>query len=265
MSILKIIFTGLNDKDVCLVESNNKIRVGNLILVDTNKGRRVAVVSDIINGNSLPISSKIQFVKLVSGTEYKIVKRNETLAREALNVARKYADSLNMSMGFVFSEYTFDRKQLFFSFVADTRIDFRELAKRLAQKYKTRIELRQIGVRDKSSIIGGLGPCGLPLCCNTFLSEFNSVSINMAKNQLLALNPSKINGVCGRLLCCLNYENDYYREMKKLMPNVGEILLFEGENVKVISCDYLNCSYNVERNNGEIVVVDLGDSYGKTI
>ena len=97
--------------------------------------------------------------------------------------------------------------QLYFLFIADNRIDFRELAKKLADKYRTRIELRQIGIRDKAKRIGGLGPCGLFLCCNSFLTDFNSVSINMAKNQFLALNPSKINGVCGRLLCCLNYEN----------------------------------------------------------
>lgn len=264
MPILKIMFYGLRDKDVCPISSSKNLNVGNLILVSTSKGQRVATILDIINDSSQSFS-KNQFIKLIGNTDYLIVEKNSSLAREALNVARKYSYNLNMNIGFVFSEYTFDRKQLFFSFVADTRVDFRELAKRLAQKYKTRIELRQIGVRDKSSIIGGLGPCGLPLCCNTFLSEFNSVSINMAKNQLLALNPSKINGVCGRLLCCLNYENDYYKEIKNVMPDVGQSLLYEGENVKVVSCDYLNCSYKIQKSTGDVVSVKLGDNNGKIV
>ena len=108
-----------------------------------------------------------------------------------------------------------------FNFIADDRVDFRELAKKLAQVYRTRIELRQIGVRDKAKEIGGLGPCGRVLCCNTFLNEINSVTINMAKNQSLALNPTKINGVCGRLLCCLGYEDEVYTNLKKDMPSVG--------------------------------------------
>ena len=120
-------------------------------------------------------------------------------ANKALLDAKKFALELNLPMNFIDSYYTFDRSQLLLYFNADDRIDFRELAKKLAQKYKTRIELRQIGVRDKAKRIGGLGPCGLFLCCNSFLTDFNSVSINMAKNQFLALNPSKINGVCGRL------------------------------------------------------------------
>ena len=149
-------------------------------------------------------------------------------------------------MNFVDSYFTFDKNQLIFSFLSDNRVDFRELAKKLAQKYKTRIELRQIGVRDKAKKIGGIGPCGLFLCCNTFLTDFNSVSINMAKNQFLALNPSKINGMCGRLLCCLGYENDTYTELKKNMPRIGMMADTPMGMGKVVDVDVFKRTYKVD-------------------
>jgi cell fate regulator YaaT (PSP1 superfamily) len=123
-------------------------------------------------------------------------------------------------MNLIDASFTLDRKQLLFHFTADTRIDFRNLAKDLASIYKTRIELRQVGVRDKAREIGGIGPCGRLLCCAKFLYDFDTVSINMAKNQNIALNPNKINGACGRLLCCLTYENDQYAEARKDMPEL---------------------------------------------
>ena len=113
------------------------------------------------------------------------------------------------------AKYTFDRDQLYFYFLSENRVDFRNLAKELASIYHTRIELRQVGVRDKAKEVGGIGMCGRGLCCSTFLKEFETVSINMAKNQNLSLNPTKINGLCGRLLCCLNYENECYKECRK--------------------------------------------------
>ena len=149
-------------------------------------------------------------------------------------------------MNFVEAYYSLDKSQLVFSFLSENRVDFRELAKKLAQKYKTRIELRQIGVRDKSKKIGGLGPCGLFLCCNSFLTDFNSVSINMAKNQFLALNPTKINGVCGRLLCCLDYENDVYTELKKDLPKIGMMADTPMGMGKVVSVDVFKKTYSVD-------------------
>jgi cell fate regulator YaaT (PSP1 superfamily) len=149
-------------------------------------------------------------------------------------------------MNFVEAYYSLDKSQLVFSFLSENRVDFRELARKLAQKYKTRIELRQIGVRDKSKKIGGLGPCGLFLCCNSFLTDFNSVSINMAKNQMLALNPSKINGICGRLLCCLSYENDTYSELKKNLPKLGSVVETPMGSGKVSSVNVLKNTYSVD-------------------
>ena len=153
----------------------------------------------------------------------------------------------------------FDGTQLMISFLADNRVDFRELAKKLAQKYKTRIELRQIGVRDKSKKIGGIGPCGLMLCCNSFLTDFNSVSINMAKNQNLALNPSKINGICGRLLCCLGYENDIYTDLKKNLPKIGYNAETPHGMGKVVAVDYFNNCFSVDLGDKGIVKI-MGDN-----
>ena len=157
------------------------------------------------------------------------------------------------------AHYTFDREQLIFRFVADSRVDFRQLAKDLGSLFKTRIELRQVGIRDKAKEIGGFGPCGRKLCCSNFLNEFDSVSINMAKNQNLALNPTKINGVCGRLLCCLKYENDVYTEYKKGLPNVGKKIKTEKGEGKVLSVDVFNRSYKVLLEDNEILTVEVKD------
>ena len=188
-------------------------------------------------------------VRLVSSQDKNIIKKNRTTESKALKDAYKYSKELKMDMKFVDSYINFDCSQLIISFIADDRIDFRNLVKKMAQKYKTRIELRQIGVRDKAKKIGGLGPCGLFLCCNSFLTDFNSVSINMAKNQMLALNPSKINGVCGRLMCCLSYENETYTELKKDMPKIGMKYETPEGIGKVVDIDIFNNSYSVEIDN----------------
>ena len=165
-------------------------------------------------------------------------------------------------MNFVDCYFNLNKSQLIFSFLSDNRVDFRNLAKKLAAKYKTRIELRQIGIRDKARRIGGLGPCGLFLCCNSFLTDFNSVSINMAKNQNLALNPNKINGLCGRLYCCLGYENDIYSEYKKDMPTVGKEVKTEMGTGKVLSVDVLNRNYKVDLGEKGILKISC-DNNGK--
>ena len=163
-------------------------------------------------------------------------------------------------MKIIDANYTLNREQLLFHFLADNRIDFRVLAKDLASIYKTRIELRQVGVRDKAKNIGGLGLCGCSLCCSKFLNEFDSVSINMAKNQNISLNPSKINGACGRLLCCLKYEDETYEELRKELPKVGKIVETKQGQGKVISIDVLGKSYNVDVEKVGIVKVDLNES-----
>ncbi len=193
------------------------------------------------------------FVRILNDEDKDKIKKNNVNAQSALSYAKHVKDDLKLDMSFVDSFYTFDKKQLYFLYTSSERVDFRELAKRLADKYRTRIELRQIGVRDKAKRVGGIGPCGLFLCCNTFLTDFISVSINMAKNQNLALNPSKINGVCGRLLCCLNYENDNYTELKSHAPKVGDKMKTKKGLGKVISVDFFKKTCNVELPNKTVV------------
>ena len=185
-------------------------------------------------------------IRVATKDDLKTIDKNSEIAKDAIKDAKKYSSSLNLNMNFVDSYLNFDSSQLFLSFLADERVDFRELIKKLAQKYKMRIELRQIGVRDKSKKIGGLGPCGLFLCCNSFLTDFNSVSINMAKNQMLALNPSKINGICGRLLCCLSYENDVYTDLKKTLPKIGMMIDTPEGMGKVVDIDIIGNMYSVD-------------------
>lgn len=238
--------------------------VNDLVIVETESGFDFGIIkksSYMEKEENLPDSVK-KVIRKVSDDDMKILSENDENAKSALEVARKYSKELNLNMGFVDCYYTFDKSQLVFSFIADNRVDFRELAKKLAQKYKTRIELRQIGVRDKAKKVGGLGPCGLFLCCHTFLTDFNSVSINMAKNQFLALSPSKINGICGRLLCCLGYENDLYAELRKGYPKMGSMVETESGIGKVISIDIFKETFHVDLKEKGVVEMKKEDYHG---
>ena len=153
-------------------------------------------------------------------------------------------------------EYTLDKMKIIFMYTADDRVDFRELLKELATVFKCRIELRQIGPRDKAKVVGGIGTCGLPLCCSTMFGEFNGVSINMAKNQMLAINIDKISGACGRLMCCLKYEDDIYSLEKMRFPKIGSKVKYEGQEVKVLGLNITSDQVKIEYNNG-FIFVDL--------
>ena len=227
------------------------------VIVETEKGLQYGVVVRLIPEEN--IDKKIEYKKVVRLTtkdDYKRYLNNIKDANRAIAKCNELILEYDLNMKIIDANYTFDREQLIFRFVADDRVDFRQLAKDLGSIFKTRIELRQVGIRDKAKDVGGIGPCGRKLCCNNFLTEFDSVSINMAKNQNLALNPSKINGVCGRLLCCLTYENDNYNEYKKGLPDVGNKVKVDGQDGKVISLDIFNRSYKVMLSDGTIVVVN---------
>jgi cell fate regulator YaaT (PSP1 superfamily) len=155
--------------------------------------------------------------------------------KEAFNICLEKIKQHNLIMKLIDVEYTFDSNKVIFYFTADGRVDFRELVKDLAAIFRTRIELRQIGVRDESKMVGGLGPCGRPLCCSSFLGDFAPVSIKMAKEQNLSLNPSKISGICGRLMCCLNYEQEAYEDIRKRLPKVGSIVKTPDGEGEVVS------------------------------
>jgi len=157
-------------------------------------------------------------------------------------------------MNLVEVDYTLDRNKVIFYFTADGRVDFRELVKDLAAIFKTRIELRQIGVRDEAKMLGGIGPCGRMLCCSTFLGEFEPVSIKMAKDQNLSLNPTKISGLCGRLMCCLKYENDQYEEAKRELPDLGESIHTPYGNGTVVGLNILEKLIQIQMPENEKII-----------
>ena len=258
-----IICTLLVNKNAIFVSSSsNDVSVEDFIVCNIDGGLYIAkVLKANYKVKSRDLTTELYKMERVA-TEEDIKKHSDNLkkASDALIESKKIAKSLNLEMSFVDSYFNLDKSQLFLSCVSETRIDFRELAKKIAQKYRTRVELRQIGVRDKAKKVGGLGPCGLFLCCNTFLTDFDSVSINMAKNQMLALNPSKINGVCGRLLCCLGYENDVYSELRKKLPKIGSSYEAKIGTGKVVSIDLIQQTFSVDF--GENGIVEFsGDEY----
>ena len=244
-------------------DSNDfRLNMGDKVIVDTENGLQYGIVSTTLLDNK----SNFVYKKVIRIATKNDLKKYESNLRDADKAIIKCNDLISkygLEMKIIDANYTFDREQLIFRFVADNRVDFRQLAKDLGSIFKTRIELRQVGIRDKAKEVGGFGPCGRKLCCNNFLSEFDSVSINMAKNQNLSLNPSKINGVCGRLLCCLKYENDIYVEYKKGLPEVGHKVKTDKGEGKVISVDVFKRNYKVLLSENEVLTVDISDESKK--
>lgn len=223
------------------LEENEKV------IIDSDNGEQIANVVKLIKNPGKDLIIK-EIVRKATKKDLEQDKKNRIDAQKAVDKAKELVLKHNLSMNILKAEYTLDRSKLQFNFLADERVDFRELAKSLAAIYKVRIELHQIGVRDKAREIGGIGQCGRCLCCKGFLKDIGSISINSVKNQNIAINPSKINGQCGRLLCCLTYEDDEYTKCQKGMPHVGEIVNTEYGNGKVISVDILNRTYKVDIN-----------------
>jgi cell fate regulator YaaT (PSP1 superfamily) len=200
------------------------IQKGNYVIVETVRGveyGQVVIDPKQVDENDVVLPLK-KVLRIADQKDRMIVEENRAAAKEAYDVCGEKVSIHQLDMKLVDVEYTFDRNKIIFYFTADGRVDFRELVKDLAAIFRTRIELRQIGVRDEAKMLGGIGPCGRMLCCSTFLGDFEPVSIKMAKDQSLSLNPTKISGLCGRLMCCLKYENDEYETSKELLPDLGQ-------------------------------------------
>ena len=256
---MKVVGVKLNEvgKTYYFDASDVEVEVDNAVIVETEKGLQYGKVVSFIKDSD--ISDKIDYKKVIRIANKNDVKRYLNNIKDGKNAIRKcneLIDKYNLDMKIIDACYTFDREQLMFRFLADERIDFRQLAKDLGAIYKTRIELRQVGIRDKAKEIGGIGPCGRALCCSKFLNEFDSVFISMAKNQMLSLNPTKINGVCGRLLCCLKYENDNYTEYRKGLPEIGKKAIINGCEGKVISVDIFKRKFRIITSDNEILESD---------
>ena len=201
-----------------------EIRQGDNVIVETARGVEFGRV--VSGPKEVPDDEVIQplksVIRIATEQDHKTEEKNREKEKEAFKICLEKIRKHGLDMKLIDAEYTFDNNKVLFYFTADGRIDFRELVKDLAAVFRTRIELRQIGVRDETKIRGGIGICGRPLCCSTYLSEFAAVSIKMAKEQNLSLNPSKISGVCGRLMCCLTNEEETYEELNSQLPSVGD-------------------------------------------
>lgn len=194
------------------------------------------------------ISPLKPIIRIATEEDKEIYQENKDKAKETFEICQQKIKEHGLTMFLIDCEYTFDRNKLIFYFTAEGRIDFRELVKDLASIFKTRIELRQIGVRDEAKSIGGLGTCGRKLCCASWLGDFQPVSIKMAKDQSLSLNPTKISGICGRLFCCLKYEHDVYVEAIEKIPVIGSIVKVENQKGKVIETNPLLEQIKIEFN-----------------
>ncbi|MGI6707056.1 MAG: PSP1 domain-containing protein [Clostridia bacterium] len=212
------------------------IKIGDAVIVETVRGieyGEVVVAPKEVSEEEI-IAPLKKVIRVATEEDKKKVEENRQKEKKAYGICYQKIQDHKLEMKLIDVEYTFDNNKIIFYFTADGRIDFRELVKDLAAVFKTRIELRQIGVRDEAKMLGGLGPCGRALCCGTFLGEFQPVSIRMAKEQNLSLNPTKISGICGRLMCCLKYEHEYYEEARKKMPKLhSEIITPDGKGTVV--------------------------------
>lgn len=231
------------------------------VVVETAKGLEYGVVAFGVKEVDdkdcvLPLKP---IIRKANKRDMENMKRNEARVPEALKIAEEKVRERKLKMKLVGCEYSFDGKKVVFYFTADGRVDFRELVKDLASVFRIRIELRQVGIRDETKLIGGLAPCGRPCCCGSCMPDFRKVSIKMAKTQGLSLNPSKISGLCGRLMCCLEYESEYYGDAYKKMPKLGgKVATPEGEGV-VVSNNMLKLISKVKivKNDGSEVYKDF--------
>lgn len=221
---------------------NLDIKAGDHVIVETARGIEYgSVVENIKEVDEENVIMPLKpVIRVATVEDDKKAQSNREKEKKAFKICKEKIKKHGLEMKLINTEYTFDNNKVLFYFTADGRIDFRELVKDLASVFKTRIELRQVGVRDETKMLGGIGICGRPLCCNTYLSEFIPVSIKMAKEQNLSLNPTKISGICGRLMCCLKNEQEAYEYLNSNLPNVGEkVKTFDGFKGEVLSVNVL--------------------------
>lgn len=230
-----------------------EVKSGDHVIVETARGLEFGTVTmDITELKSDDIVRPLKkIVRIASGDDVRRHEENERKKSKALKLCQEKIDKHNLEMKLIDVEYTFDNNKIIFYFTSDGRVDFRELVKDLAGVFKMRIELRQIGVRDEAKMLGGIGSCGKSLCCASWLSDFQPVSIKMAKVQNLSLNPTKISGICGRLMCCLKYENDVYMELRKGLPDNGEKVKTPDGPAKVVDTNILESKVKVRHYLGE--------------
>lgn len=236
------------------------VHKGDKVVVETIRGLELGeLITDLKSVDEFNLDTELKRIKRVANrADLDLYEFNKTKAEKSFEICKEIVKAYDLDMHLVSCEYTLDASKVIFMYTSESRVDFRELLKELASVFKCRIELRQIGPRDKSKIVGGLGSCGLPLCCSSFLGEFDGVSINMAKNQMLAINIDKISGACGRLLCCLKYEDEAYTIEKQRFPKIGSRVKYDNKIVKVIGLNVIGDLVKIDYD-GNISFVGLDE------
>ena len=244
--------------------TDTSISDGDYVVVETQRGQELGeVVGDLFDKPNIDLEIK-DIQRKATSKDIDAYKENIIDATEAKIIAQEESDKLNLGMNIISAEYTLDRSKITFIYLADDRVDFRELLKVLAAIFHCRIDLRQIGTRDKAKMISGIGTCGRELCCSKFISEFDRISINMAKNQLLALNIQKLSGQCGNLMCCLKYEDEAYKDLRKDLPKMNSVVEYNDEKYRLVSMNVINKTCKLE-NQDHAIYVNLEDlkNFGK--
>ena len=234
---------------------DNSLKINDYVVIETPLGTEIGIISSqlIKESESSYHENTLTIIRKATDEDLKIYQSNKEDSLNAIKIFNEGVNKLNLDMRLVSCIYTLDKSKILFTYVSEERVDFRELLKELSSHLKCRIELKQIGARDRSKSVGGLGICGLPLCCSTFLNEFEGISINMAKNQYLALNIQKISGQCNKLLCCLKYEDSDYTKLKEGVPKIGLRFSYEGKQFKVASLNLLSSIARIESEDKEII------------
>ena len=252
---VKVRFKG-NAKAYTFMAQDEELAIGDRVVTDTQYGLEIGevVALDQKLDEELKADEVKMIVRRASEEDLQKERQNEKDAQNALYICQDEADALDLKMRVIKAEYTLDRQKVTFIYVADGRVDFRELLKHLAAIFHCRIELRQVGARDKARLVGGIGSCGRELCCRRFGHDFDMISINMAKNQLLALNINKLSGHCGKLMCCLKYENEAYKDLRRGLPKLNAQVEYEGDTYRVTSMNVIQKTCKLENKTNSLFI-----------
>lgn len=250
------------NKSYTFSTSDTEIKNGDMVVVETQRGLECGqVVSDPFDKTDITFEIK-PVIRKANEEDLKQLERNRNDAAQAKKICQEESDKLNLDMNVISAEYTLDRAKVTFTYLADDRVDFRELLKVLASIFHCRIDLRQVGTRDKAKMVSGIGVCGRELCCARFIGDFDRISINMAKNQLLALNVQKLSGQCGNLMCCLRFEDEAYKELRKELPKLNSQVEYEGERYRITSMNVIAKNCKLE-NPEHAIFISLDDLISK--
>lgn len=253
MQIALIQFHEVGKKYYFSVDNNLNIAVNDVVVVETSVGLETGIVSALKEETEVEVVKTLKpILRKANEKDLKDKASNDQDQIDVVKATNKLVKELDLNMKILEAEYTLDRMKLTIYFESEERVDFRELVRRLSGQFQTRIELRQVGARDVAKRIGGIGPCGLVLCCSTFIGDFDPVTIRMAKNQNLTLNPKKISGICGKLLCCLKYEDSIYSEMREVMPDLYDKIDTINGKATVIDLNFVSSKLKVKYQDPEL-------------